>query len=164
MDSCSASEQRCILEPWVRKIPKAVQPNDLFGMRVRDLTLSFRRDIPWSLMGQKHVCHSWVSCKHSSWDLEAFVVVQLIFSHRTAMAGPAPNPLMHMGNGSLLPHFILFFAMSSTKDTEMQVYSHKAQHFHKMFFFVCKMHWLITLFLQPLSVHFSYLLVTFFKT
>lgn len=80
------------------------------------------------------------------------------------MAGPAPNPLMHMGNGSLLPHFILFFAMSSTKDTEMQVYSHKAQHFHKMFFFVCKMQWLITLFLQPLSVHFSYLLVTFFKT
>ena len=54
------------------------------------------------------------------------------------MAGPAPNPLMHMGNGLLLPHFILFFAMSSTKDTEMQVYSHKAQHFHKMFFLSVK--------------------------
>lgn len=74
--------------------------------------------------------------------MEAFVVVQLISSHGAAVAGPAPNPLMHMGNGLLLPHFILFFAMSSMKDTEMQVYNHKAQCFHKtsvsFFFFPVK--------------------------
>lgn len=63
MDSFSASKQSCILEPLVRKIPKVVQPYHLFGMRVRDLTLSFRSDIPSSLMAQKHVCHNWVSCK-----------------------------------------------------------------------------------------------------
>lgn len=95
-------------------------------------------------MGQKHIFHKQVSCKHCvllsqgsmSWDIHGGTS-ELSQALRQPWLSPRAvifsKPQFHLCMWTMVPYFPLwfFFAMQLIKNTEMKVHSHKPQHFYK---------------------------------